>query len=161
MKTTTLTNRLRRALQGGSRGVTLIEALVAMALVGIIAAAFLGALAVASQSAALADIRTNAESLARSELEYVKSQSYSDPDWDYELPHDVCTCDSHPAWWDYTPSSLPSGYDGYTVKVQAQQVPNGGNDYFPTIQQITVTVLHHSSNTPVFELTGFKTDVKG
>ena len=169
MKLATLGNRVRGALWGGSRGVTLIEALVAIVLVAIIAVAFLGALTTAARSAALADIRTNAESLARSELEYVKSQPFSpatqeSPDtWDYQLPHNGCTCVNHPDWWDDdNPPSLDDEYAGYSVKVEALQVPKGDDDYFPTIQQITVSVLHHSSeDTPVFELTGYKTDTKG
>ncbi|MFO7712401.1 MAG: prepilin-type N-terminal cleavage/methylation domain-containing protein, partial [Dehalococcoidia bacterium] len=91
---------MRGALRGGSRGVTLIEALVAMALVAIIAVAFLGALTTAARSAALADIRTNAESLARSELEYVKSQPYSLAPWEYEATSDCATCEPEvaPDW---------------------------------------------------------------
>ncbi len=163
MKTARTSSRVRKALGGSSRGVTLIEALIAMALVGIIAAAFLGGLATASRSAALADIRTNAESLASTQMEYVKSQTYSEPDWDYELPHNGCTCDNHPDWWDDdSPASLPPDYVGYTVKVTAESVPNpdGEDDPFPYIQQITVTVFHYSKDIPVFELEGYKTDTK-
>jgi len=130
--------KIRRLLRGNSRGVTLIEALVAMAIVSIIAVAFLGGLATASRSAARADIRTNAESLARTQMEYVKSQSYSEPDWEYEVPH-----------------------NGYRIEVKAQALPKDEDTWFPTIQQIKVTVFHHSSeDTPVFELTGYKTNVK-
>jgi len=154
MKTTRLTNRLRRALRGGSRGVTLIEALVAMALVGIIAAAFLGALALAAQSAAIADIRTTAESLARSELEYAKSQHYRAAPWEYEVTSDgsTCTPEDDPDWWCNTARRLPQEYDGYTVLVET--APLDEDD----IQILNVTVRHHSREEAVTVLSGYRLD---
>ena len=58
------------------KGFTLIEVMIAIALLGIIAVAFLGALATASRALVIADERTTAESLARSQMEYVKNQAY-------------------------------------------------------------------------------------
>jgi len=154
MKLATLSNGLRRALRGGSPGVTLIEALVALALVGIIAAAFLGALATTTRFAALADIRTSAESLARSELEYAKSQQYRLAGWEYEVTSDgtVCTPEEEPEWWCNPARGLPEEYDGYTVLVAA--VPLEEDD----IQMLTVTVFHHSTEEPVTILSGYKLD---
>ncbi len=59
------------------RGFSLIEVIIALALLGIIAVAFLGAMATASKALFIADERTTAESLARSQMEYVKNQAYS------------------------------------------------------------------------------------
>ncbi len=58
------------------KGFSLIEVIIALALLGIIAVAVLGGLATASNTLAIADERTTAESLARSQMEYVKNQSY-------------------------------------------------------------------------------------
>ncbi len=58
------------------RGFGLVEVLMALALLGIIAVAFIMAIAVASQAILIADERTTAESLARSQLEYIKEQPY-------------------------------------------------------------------------------------
>ncbi len=58
------------------KGFTLIEVMIALLLLGIIAVAFLGALATASRALIIADERATAESLARSQMEYVKSQAY-------------------------------------------------------------------------------------
>jgi len=58
------------------KGFTAIEVIVALALLGIIAVAFLGGLATASKAIFIADERTTAESLARSQMEYVKSCEY-------------------------------------------------------------------------------------
>jgi len=72
--------RLRKFCQafiGSSRGFTLVEVLIALAILGIVAVAFLSALATASTALILADERTTAESLTRAQLEYVKSQPYN------------------------------------------------------------------------------------
>jgi len=165
MKLARLTNRVRRALRGGSRGVTLIEALVAMTLVAIIAVAFLGALSVAARSAAIADIRTNAESLARSQLEYVKSQSYSDPDWSYELTHTYRWAESEqePGWWDSendVPRLLSAEYVGYSVEVRASGLMDEENEPKVGIQIVTVEVLYPSmyGDDPVITLEGYNRD---
>ncbi len=60
------------------RGFGLIEVIIALGLLGMIGIAFLGTLANASSAIILSDGRTTAESLARSEMEYVKSQEYID-----------------------------------------------------------------------------------
>ena len=59
------------------KGFALIEVVIAIALLGIIGAGFLMALSGASKALILADERTTAESLARSQMEYVKSQGYA------------------------------------------------------------------------------------
>ncbi len=82
MKRLRLASKVRRALQGSSRGFTLIEVLVALALVGIIAIAFLGGLSTASRAVLTADVRTTAESLARTHIEDAKNQEYID----YSVP---------------------------------------------------------------------------
>jgi len=77
MKRVRLSNQVRKAFQGRSRGFSLIEVLIAMVLMGIIAIAVLGALSTASLTLIAADKRATAESLARSQMEYVKNQEYS------------------------------------------------------------------------------------
>ena len=59
-------------------GVTLIETLMALALLGLIGAAFLSGLFTVSKATLLADEQATAESLARSAMEYVKAQDYID-----------------------------------------------------------------------------------
>ncbi|MFP3899171.1 MAG: prepilin-type N-terminal cleavage/methylation domain-containing protein [Dehalococcoidia bacterium] len=69
--------RLARVLGGSSRGMTLIEVLVALALFTIIAITFLSGLTVAARAVFIGDVRTTAESLARAQMEHVKSQDYN------------------------------------------------------------------------------------
>jgi len=78
MKKVRLSNKIRKTLRGSSRGVTLIEVLVALALFAIIGIAFAGGLGTASRAVLIGDIRTNAESLARTQMEYIKELDYQE-----------------------------------------------------------------------------------
>jgi prepilin-type N-terminal cleavage/methylation domain-containing protein len=60
------------------KGLALIEVVIAIGILGIIGAAYLGGLANASKSLGVADERATAESLARSQMEYVKSDDFTD-----------------------------------------------------------------------------------
>jgi len=77
MKMVTLNRRTRKAFQGRSRGFTLIEVVIAMVLLGIIGVAILGSLSYASTVLITVDRRATAESLAKTQMEYVKSQTYN------------------------------------------------------------------------------------
>jgi len=70
-----LHSQIRKAFQGRSRGLALIEVLIAIALVGVITIAFLSALSTASTVLIIADERATAESLARSQMEDSKNQA--------------------------------------------------------------------------------------
>ncbi len=113
------------------KGFTLIEVIIAMALLGVIAVAFMGALGTASLAMFTADERATAESLARSEMEYVKGANYIADGWSYELPG------TSPSW--DASHTLPSGYDGYTANVTAEPLNSPPDD---GIQKITIIVSH-------------------
>ena len=85
MSKSRLSNVARRIIGGSSRGMTLIEVVIALALFTIIAITFLSGLTVAARAVFIGDVRTTSESLARTQMEYVKSQGYTpatayDPD---------------------------------------------------------------------------------
>ena len=129
--------RVAKRLKGNETGVTLIETLVALAILGLIAVAFLSGLATAAQATFLADERATAESLARSQMEYVKSQPYIDYE---ETGHE-----------EYLEMTL----DGYSAPISVESLPdpnNGGT--LDDIQKITVTVEHNDNQ--VFTLEGYK-----
>jgi prepilin-type N-terminal cleavage/methylation domain-containing protein len=109
-------------------GFTFVEVLMALLVLAIFAAAFLAALETSSKSSQLSAVRTSAESLARTEMEYVKNSIYVPAYWDYYLPG------GQPSW--DANHRLPSGYTGYSVHVAAQPL-RPIDDY---IQMVTVTV---------------------
>ncbi|MCK4369080.1 MAG: type II secretion system protein [Dehalococcoidales bacterium] len=131
------------------KGFTLIGVMIALLLLGIIAVALLGALATASNAIFIADERATAESLARTEMEYIKNCEYEylSAPWSYELP-------SNPPSWDTT-HALPAGYDGYSLTVDGNLFDaDGDDDVDPDdegIQKIIVTVKHHDKEVITLE----------
>ena len=65
-----------KKLKGNEAGASLIETLMALAILGLVAAIFLSGLATTSRATIIADELSTAESLARSEMEYVKNYAY-------------------------------------------------------------------------------------
>lgn len=76
MKKLRLSSNARKAFRGDSRGFSMLEVVIAIALLGIIAVSVLSALQTAALALIIADQRATAESLARSQMEYVKQQGY-------------------------------------------------------------------------------------
>ncbi len=129
------------------KGFTLIEVIIAMALLGIISIAFLGALATASKALIIADERATAESLARSQIEYVKNQDYIDYSED---PHEVYDEITPPAGFSLDFTAEPFDTD---TGLSYNEV-GGIFDQDDGIQKITVTVKHPDE---VIILEGYKT----
>ena len=73
--------------RGNSKGVGLIEAIIALAILGIVAVAFLGGLSTALHATFIADERSTAQSLAQSQMEYVKNQEYKPADPNSEVTY--------------------------------------------------------------------------
>ena len=105
-------------------GSSLIEAIVALALLGIIAVVFLGALATSSNTRAIADEHTSARILAESQMENVKKQTYA---------------------FSYESVSIPAEYPGYSATIDVENLRNGN------IQKITVTIRHNDRDTKTLE----------
>ena len=128
--------RMLRIFTHHESGMTFLETVVALAILGVIAVTFLNGLTTASKSTFIADEQTTAESLARSQMEWVKNADYL---------HDATT---------YPPAALPAGKDyvNYSVMITASPLhdPDDG------IQKITVIVRH--SNEGVIKLEGYKVD---
>jgi len=108
------------------RGFTLIEVLIAVALLSIIAVAFLSGLATASKALFIADERATAESLARSQMEYAKNQDYitaadyvpGPPPTGGQVTYDKIDGDDIP---------IPDGYTIWSVN-RAGGTVNGNHD---------------------------------
>ena len=74
-------------MKKNEKGFSLIEVVIALLLMGIIGIALLIGLATASKAIFIADERATAESLARSQMEYVKNQAYiTAADYDAGVP---------------------------------------------------------------------------
>jgi prepilin-type N-terminal cleavage/methylation domain-containing protein len=135
-----------RSAHNAERGMTLIEVLVALGILAAVAIVFLVGMATSSRAVIVSQESVASESLAKSEMEYVKSVTYLNATWNYDLP-------SNPPSWDPT-HSLPSGYSGYTVQVDAVLVPGHTTD--DGIQRITVTVTYNGE--PAFTLVSYKVE---
>jgi prepilin-type N-terminal cleavage/methylation domain-containing protein len=164
MKKLRLSSRLRRAFRGSSRGFSLIEVSIAIALIGVLAVAIMGSLSYASTVLIITDRQATAESLAKSQMEYVKSQDYDPAD-----PGDVGT---YLSIEDITPSPVPYGYSIWSVNRTGEDsnvvgIPwfSGNNTAAPEdngLQKITVVVKYeilrpeHKIEYEQFILEGYK-----
>jgi type II secretory pathway pseudopilin PulG len=60
----------------GEKGFTLISVLIAVAVLGLIAVIFAGGISTATKAVVVDDEKVTAESLAKSQIEYIKQQAY-------------------------------------------------------------------------------------
>jgi prepilin-type N-terminal cleavage/methylation domain-containing protein len=127
-------------LVSGQKGTTLIEVLIAIAILGMIAVPFLTALSTSSRALIIADERTTAESLVRSEIEYVKSQYYCNASWSYNVDSTGSTSLSDPPDWFVASHALPDNCKDYSLTVNASHIVGEGDG----IQNITVTVKRNN-----------------
>ena len=115
---------------------TLIETIVALAILGAISVTFLSGLATTSKAMFTTDEQTTAESLAQSQMEWVKNTDYV-----YDATQ-------------YSPAPIPNSKDyiNYSVVITAEPLhdPDDG------IQKITVTIKH--SDKGLTKLKGYKVD---
>ncbi|MFC1862105.1 hypothetical protein ACFLT4_04415 [Chloroflexota bacterium] len=115
-------------------GVTLLETVVALAVLATIAVTFLSGLVTTSKATFMVDEQATAESLAQSQMEWVANATYV-----YDAAQ-------------YSPAPIPGGKDyiNYSVDVAAQPLHPSDDG----IQKITVTVSR--SGERVFILEGYK-----
>jgi len=115
-------------------GVSLIETVVVLAVLGTVAVIFLTGMMISSEAAFITDEQATAENLARSQMEWVQSTGYDAAG--------------------YSTAAIPSGKDyiDYSVNVTAQRLHATEDG----IQKITVIVSH--SGGQVFTLESYKVD---
>ena len=117
-------------------GAIFIETVIALAILGVISVTFLNGLTTASKTTFIADERATAESLARSQMEWIKNTGYSYNATEYS-----------PA-----PISNSKDYINYSVVINAEPLRNPDDG----IQKITVTIKR--SDKGVIKLEGYKVD---
>jgi prepilin-type N-terminal cleavage/methylation domain-containing protein len=134
---------IARRRKGASPGFTLIEVLVAVAVLGIIATTFLASLTTTYKSVIVADEQTKAESLVRSEMEYVKDSEY----WTFGFSYRIPDTPDNPPPWDESRTELAPAYSGYSVSVTGTPIdPDTGSPLGAAgdlgLQQVLVEVYH-------------------
>jgi prepilin-type N-terminal cleavage/methylation domain-containing protein len=131
--------RFFRSSQNSQSGMTLIEILVALGILAAAAVVFLLGMSASSKAVMVSQERVAVESLAKSQLEYVKNLPYDDV--------------ADPPVYDVDPGlTIPTGYN---ILVDAERLdvkPDEPGD--DGIQQITVTVTRDGDT--VFTLVGYK-----
>ena len=128
-----------KKLPGNESGVTLLETLVALAILGLIAVALLSGLTTAARGTIIADEQATAGSLVRSQIEYVKSQSYISSGQGYQLV-------TAPASYSIELAATPIDPD------TGQPLPSGDQG----IQKITVTVKRNDN--PILTVEDYMVD---
>ena len=98
-------------------GLTLIEVIVAIGLLGVVAVGFFGALNTVSKVRLIRDEWETAKNLAESQMEFVKQLAFNST---------------------YDPAPVPSDYAGYTVSIYADNITSRDGN----IQKIKVLVSY-------------------
>jgi len=119
------------------KGFTLIEVVLSLAILGIVASGFFVALASGSRGISMADEQATAESIARTQMEYVRGQDYIDYS---EASHAVYVTTSAPATYSVVLSAVPFDPD------TGQPYGESGGVFVQDdgIQSITVIVVHNT-----------------
>lgn len=119
------------------RGLTLIEVLIALGIFAAVATTFLFSMSTSTKAVITTQEHVSAESLAKSQMEYIKHQ-------DYRV--DML----------YTKLDIPADYAGYNIVITGQRMnPRGdsaGND--DGIQLIRIAITRGGKT--VFTLEGYK-----
>ncbi len=118
------------------RGFTLIEVLISLAVMGVIAVAFLGGLTTASKGLSITDERQTGQNLAETQMEFIRQQGYNS-----ELP---------PQYQKLPAGEIPAGYD---IEIEAIRLdPDGdglGDD--DNAQLIRINITHGSKDVLTLE----------
>lgn len=102
----------------GEKGLSLVETLVTIAIIGVVCVAFAVALSTGSLAVSESDQEVTAQSLAQTQMEYIKGYSYTPGATTYPTVNTT---------------------DNYSISVAVTSANNTNND--PNIQKVTATIL--------------------
>jgi prepilin-type N-terminal cleavage/methylation domain-containing protein len=138
-------SRLRRPashlMTAAQQGMTLIEVLIAMGIIAAVALIYLSGMTTSSKAVMINQEQITGESLAKSQMEYIKRQPY-----DAVSPVEYAVLD-------LDPDLIAAGYD---MKVEVQLMnPRGDSVHNDDgLQKIIITITHNGNI--VFTLEGYK-----
>lgn len=117
---------------GNQKGLSLVEVVIAVAVLAIIATGIITAMHVSLKTTAIANERTTAESLTRTELEYIKQCDYDD------------SLDPGHPQYGLDPTIIATMPAGFSMVVTAERLDpsNNGTDDDEGIQKVTVSVSY-------------------
>ena len=148
--------RVSSLLDSNSRGVGLVEVIIALAILGLVAAAFLNGLSTSLNAVVISDKGSTALALAQGQMEYVKGEDYSTSTWSYTVTTSGRNPIASPSWWDppnNKPQLLSNDYAGYCAEVKAEDFDADGDGSTEVpgedegIRNITVTVYYNNDCT--------------
>ncbi|UCE98095.1 MAG: type II secretion system protein [Dehalococcoidia bacterium] len=144
------------------KGISLIETVVGLAIISIISVAFLSSLTTSFMGAAVQGKAAVGEAIATSQMEYIKTQPFSNNEWSYTVSTSSRSYTQQPSWWDERdPPLLDSDYTGYYALVTADDFDADGDGTIEvpgdddSVREITVNV-YNAQNDLSFALTTYK-----
>ena len=143
---------------------SLAETLVALALMSGIGVVFLYSLSATTNSVTVVDERNAADSIAKSQMEYIINQPFSDNTWEYTVSASQRTSSTMPSWWDDdNPPLLDSDYNEYYAVLSAVDFDADGDSTIEvpgdddSVREITINV-YNSQDYLLFTLKAYKTN---
>jgi prepilin-type N-terminal cleavage/methylation domain-containing protein len=125
-----------QTVRSSDKGFTLIETLIALAIVGLVAAVIMGGLTMSGKATLITDEQSTGLSLARSQIEYIKDQPYDD-------------ATDPPQYLLLPDTDIPEGYSISVIATRLDTHGDGNDD--DGIQLLEVTVSHGSKTLPTIE----------
>ncbi len=124
----------------GERGMTLVETLIGLGIISMVAVVFLMSMSTTSKAVMISQERVTAENLAKSQMEYIRSQTY-----DAE--------NSPPQYLELPVEDIPANYD---VAISAERLDpqEDGTGDDDGLQKLTVVVT--KSGSELFRLEGYR-----
>lgn len=119
----------RKTILRNQSGFTLIETLIAVAILGVTAVIFINSLNTSSRMVVSVDKDETAKNLAEYQMEYVKNQDYGAS---------------------YEPGPIPESYYGYSANITTSSITSRDGN----IQKVTVNISYNGTQT--FSLEGYK-----
>ena len=146
------------------KGISLIETIVSLVIISMVSVGFLSGMATNYRGKLVQDEEAIGEAVSSSQIEYLKTQPFSDNEYSYNVSTSSRNYVQQPSWWDENnPPLLDPEYNGYYSLVSVQDFDADGDSIIEipgdddSVRQIIVDV-YNPQDILVIHLTGYKTD---